>query len=127
MTDITVLVKFKPSIAEVHLNALTALGAEIKQVHTHINWVTIKIPAEQLEKLKANADIELVELDQEAHALGFNDALKFKLPTTGQTVPWGVAKIRADQVWPEGDKGTGIKVCVIDTGIDYTHPDLKGN
>ena len=127
MTDITVLVKFKPSIAEVHLNALTALGAEIKQVHTHINWVTIKIPAEQLEKLKANADIELVELDQEAHALGFNDALKFNLPTTGQTVPWGVAKIRADQVWPEGDKGTGIKVCVIDTGIDYTHPDLKGN
>jgi subtilisin family serine protease len=32
----------------------------------------------------------------------------------------------ADQVQDEGITGAGVKVGVIDTGIDYTHPDLGG-
>jgi subtilisin family serine protease len=32
----------------------------------------------------------------------------------------------ADQVQEEGITGAGVKVGVIDTGIDYTHPDLGG-
>lgn len=32
----------------------------------------------------------------------------------------------ADQVQAEGITGAGVKVGVIDTGIDYTHPDLGG-
>ena len=42
-----------------------------------------------------------------------------------QTVPYGISKVGALSVhlW---NKGTGIKVCVIDTGVDYTHPDLTG-
>ena len=43
-----------------------------------------------------------------------------------------VALIGADQVWPLLDAnnqavtGQGVSVAVIDTGIDYTHPDLGG-
>jgi subtilisin len=39
-------------------------------------------------------------------------------------VPWGVARVDAPAAWPSG-QGAGVKVAVIDTGIDCRHPDLQ--
>lgn len=39
-------------------------------------------------------------------------------------VEWGVAKIRAPEVWAKGVNGGGIVVANIDTGVQYTHPAL---
>jgi len=44
--------------------------------------------------------------------------------TNHQTIPWGVDAIHARDVWPL-TRGAGVNVAVIDTGIDFTHPDLK--
>jgi len=33
-------------------------------------------------------------------------------------------QIKADYAWDNAITGQGVKVCVVDTGIDYTHPDL---
>jgi len=35
-----------------------------------------------------------------------------------------VYQIRADYAWDNAITGQGVKVCVVDTGIDHTHPDL---
>jgi subtilisin family serine protease len=42
------------------------------------------------------------------------------------TVPWGVKDIHADQVWAEGVDGTGVTVANLDSGVDVTHPALRG-
>ncbi|MEO0068986.1 MAG: hypothetical protein ABIK23_07675, partial [candidate division WOR-3 bacterium] len=39
-------------------------------------------------------------------------------------IAWGVRKIRAPEVWAQGFTGQGVVCGHIDTGCDYTHPDL---
>ena len=40
---------------------------------------------------------------------------------------WGMQNIGATQVWPAFHETPKIIVAVIDTGVDYNHPDLKAN
>lgn len=42
------------------------------------------------------------------------------------TLDVSVPMIGAPEVWKAGYDGTGVKVAVLDTGIDDTHPDLAG-
>lgn len=45
--------------------------------------------------------------------------------------PWGVERVHASAAWPvtqgaDRKSGLGVRVAVIDTGIDYKHADLQG-
>jgi subtilisin len=41
-----------------------------------------------------------------------------------QQIPWGISRIGADSVW-SANRGDGVKVAILDTGIDTSHPDLQ--
>lgn len=43
---------------------------------------------------------------------------------TEQGIPWGVRRIRAPEAWSR-TTGYKVKVGVIDTGVDFEHPDLR--
>jgi subtilisin family serine protease len=42
------------------------------------------------------------------------------------SLPWGVERIEAPRAWPI-TKGKGVRVAVIDTGINYKHPAIQKN
>jgi serine protease len=45
-------------------------------------------------------------------------------PLRGQQ--WGLDQVRAEAAWSK-TTGTGVVVAVLDTGVDFSHPDLKAN
>ncbi len=40
---------------------------------------------------------------------------------------WGLDMVNAPEVWAKEYTGQGIVVAVVDSGVDYTHPDLDNN
>ncbi|OGE78200.1 MAG: hypothetical protein A2751_03525 [Candidatus Doudnabacteria bacterium RIFCSPHIGHO2_01_FULL_46_14] len=75
--------------------------------------------------------IEVMELTAEdARALALDphvlrvedDATVF---ATAQTLPWGVDRIDADKA-QDLSVGAGVRVAILDSGIDLEHPDLAG-
>lgn len=49
------------------------------------------------------------------------------VPYFGGTNDWGVNMVNAPEAWDKGYTGKGIIVAVVDTGVDYNHPDLDAN
>ena len=47
-------------------------------------------------------------------------------PPQAKEIPWGVKRVNAPAAW-RITRGQGVKIAVIDTGIDNDHPNLKAN
>lgn len=81
----------------------------------------------EIEDLATHEDVESVDLNQ---VFELPRVLRTPLEDTPGVIDgsaWGVAKIRAPEVW--GGYGRGEKVLVghLDTGVDPTHPALAGH
>lgn len=93
--------------------------------------VMTRLTQKEIDALKKNENIAAVEDDGPCWALEV-EQIPQTLVVEGQpsvmaeTIPAGVAQIKAPAAWNCG-RGKGIKVAVLDTGIDYNHPDLKPN
>ena len=121
------IVTFKDSVDAHDVAAVKNLGAEPVKKLGLVDSLVVTVPSEAVAgKLKHLQGVERVESDAIARVAAKTTA---PAPTPAQplqTVPWGVARIDAPKAWATS-RGTDVKVAVLDTGIDKTHPDLVDN
>jgi subtilisin family serine protease len=135
-----ILVKFRGANAAQSFG-LAALDADISSMESAGRTGAIVIRSrgrkvdELLQTYMARPDVEYAEPNYVWHTMDTpNDALfgqQYALANTGQTII-GVAgtpgaDISARQAWDITEGSRNVVVGVVDTGVDYKHPDLVAN
>ncbi|OGR08163.1 MAG: hypothetical protein A2511_01180 [Deltaproteobacteria bacterium RIFOXYD12_FULL_50_9] len=122
------IVTFKKGVKATALPALArAHGLEVIHQLGIIHGLAVQTPlvAKANQDLLADPHVERVEEDAPMSAMG-KSSKPSPTPPPIQEIPWGIHKIGADSVW-NMTSGNGIKVAVLDTGIQTNHSDLATN
>lgn len=121
--DRQMIVVFKDNTTQAEKDQVgKALGLSWISDLTLINGKSVRIPAAKIEALKKNPNVLFVDEDVVVKILG--KPVVPPTPSPAEVIPWGIRAINADQTTYYGN---GIKVGILDTGIDSSHPDLKDN
>jgi len=115
-SKVPVIIGFKDKPSQADKDMVRGQGGEIKHSYTIIDAIAAKLPEQAIENIQKNPKVAYVEMDGEVHAHDLE-----------LDISWGVKRIGAGIVHDDGNTGEGVKVAIIDTGIDYTHSDLDDN
>jgi subtilisin family serine protease len=117
-----VLIQFRPGQKAAVQQAMVRQGGQVHYEFDELNTLAVTLPANALKGIRNNPNVLLVE----------QDALRY---LTDQTVPYGIDTVEARDVWdadrdgvvdPAAPTGSGLMVCIIDSGVHLAHEDLSG-
>ena len=117
-----VLIAFDKPVGSSEQALVHAHGGKIKYSYSIVDAIAATLPAGAIEGLSRNPHIASIDLDDTVYAV--DDELDNS---------WGVKRIGAGTVHDGSvqtglaNKGAGIKIGIIDSGINYNHPDLNAN
>jgi subtilisin len=114
--DRDVIIVYNKSIGDPEKELVTqSHGGEVEKDFHIINAVSAIIPEDKIEEVKNDPRVAYI----------VNDTI-FSM-TDEYSSSWGVQYIGSQPVHNQNIIGAGVKIAVLDTGIDYNHPDLAGN
>lgn len=101
-------------------------GAKIKDLNL-IDGKAVLLSSKAAKDLAKQPGVLRIDDDVIVEALAKGGILGKPAPTQPpEVLPWGIDRINADLAWATST-AAGVKVAIIDTGIDLVHPDLKDN
>ncbi|MCP3143064.1 S8 family serine peptidase [Pyxidicoccus xibeiensis] len=117
------------------------LGGQVTARYRTVPAVAARLTADEHRKLAQDPRVESIEPDQVWHALGMATlparafaAAAVEGSVTGEYTD-SLLQVQANTVWdPAGagvpdtarPTGRGVRVCIIDSGLDLEHPELEG-
>jgi subtilisin family serine protease len=109
--EIGVIVKYRAGLSGEAIRALAApAGGRVKNVYRRIPARALTMRAGDVAAYAAGDDVERIWPDLPVHT--WLDA--------------SAPLLEAPRVWADGRRGAGVKIAIVDTGIDTTHPDFAG-
>ncbi len=90
-------------------------GFMLGHKYSNINGFSAKITRKALNKLMKNSDVEFIQFDNPVKAF-----LDNSIPLINASTTWDLQSNGINIT------GSGETICIVDTGIDYTHPALGG-
>lgn len=105
------------------------LGGQVKAQYRFVPAVAARVTPEERARLAADPSVERIEPDVELRPLGIPSPIGSVEEYTDS-----LRLVQAPQVWdanedgvldPGAPTGAGIRVCIIDSGIDPRHPELR--
>lgn len=104
---IPVIIRYRPDAVRTHA---VGEGVEARFVYQLTPTVAADASGSQIAELTEDERIEYIWLDEEIHTCLDRSVVQIDVPA----------------VWSVGYRGAGIKIAIVDTGLDSTHPDFVG-
>ncbi|MCA0971498.1 S8 family peptidase [Halobacillus litoralis] len=90
--------------------AISEAGSTLDNL-TELQALSVSISDQALERLENNPNVEYIEKESSTSLMG-------------RAAQWNVEAVHAPEAWADGYTGAGVKVAVIDSGVNADHPDL---
>ena len=129
--DYMVILKAE-SIPDGFESEMESLGATVKSVIPEIGVVVVSSSENVSNKISKKGNVRSVVPDYNVQWIDPQLHPQASPPSIGSNEPyfgflWGMDAIDAPEAWNTGQTGEGVRVAVLDSGIDGTHIDLAPN
>jgi subtilisin family serine protease len=120
------LVRFKPGTT----------GLQMEELHRSLGSAALgNLPKLRLQRIRLREGLpekEAIALYAASDIVEHAERHALRYPNRASNDPyadlqWGLANIKAAEAWDIASGKPEVVVAVIDTGVDYRHPDLQGN
>lgn len=124
--NVSIIIGFKNVPGKSDIDFVNSHGGIVKRTYRIINAISADVPKESIDIIVKSPNVEYVENDEKVFAHIPTGTCQ-EIQILKQTIPWGINRIGSRLVNAVGNTGKGIKIGILDTGIDYNHEDLKNN
>jgi serine protease len=112
-----VLIGFEPGELQAVSQAVREAGGQIHYEFADLNALAVTLPSSGVDRMRRNPKVVSIEDDAKRYLAGYLDE---------QTIPYGIERVQAPDVWSAELEGDQITVCIIDSGLYTGHDDLAG-